>query len=407
MMRSTRSIIFSLTAGLVLAVGLSACSDNGSGDNTVKEDPEAAEARRDVLANLGEHVILATYVDFEAKAQALETSANAYASSLDAADLQGVQDAWDDAMHVWQRAEIFQVGPAGEMGAAVGGQDLRDQIYSWPLTNACRVDQELVSKDYADPDAFASKAINVRGLDALEYLLFYDGTDNACAPNSAINSDGSWSALEEDELLKRRAEYAQVLAGDLKKSAQSLRKAWDPEGENFLAEFSRAGAESKSFATSQEAMNAVSDAMFYVDKELKDIKLARPAGLSDCVEEVCPDKRESPWANRSLDNIRQNLIGFQQLFLGGAPEDTDAPGFDDLIRRMGVDQLADDMSARTAEAIAATDAVEGTMVDALADDPQSIVDIFVATKGITDLYKSQFFDVLDLEVPNRGEGDND
>ncbi len=317
-MRHARSIISSLFVGLLLAAGLTAaCSDDNAVNNTTEEDPEAAQTRRDVLANLGENVILATYVDFEAKAEAVETAASTYADSLDAADRQAVQDAWNEAMQVWQRAEMFQIGPAGAMGAVVGGEDLRDQIYSWPITNACRVDQELVEQNYTEADAFASEPVNVRGLDALEYLLFYDGTDNACAPNSTINTDGSWSALDEAELEKRRAEYAHTLAIDLTRRATALREAWEPQGGNFLAELSTAGAGSEAYATSQEALNAVSDAMFYLDKEVKDMKLAHPTGLSDCVDEVCPDKRESLRANRSLDNVRQNLIGFQQLFLGG------------------------------------------------------------------------------------------
>ncbi|TDP72202.1 imelysin family protein [Bradymonas sediminis] len=407
-MRNTRSLILSLITGLVLAVGFSAaCSDDNSGNAVTQEDPKAAEARRDVLANLGENVIFATYVEFEQKVQVLQTKTDAYAASLDSADHEAAKVAWSDAMQVWQRAEMFQVGPAGAMGAAVAGEDLRDQIYSWPLTNGCRVDQEVVEKDYADPTAFASEAINVRGLDALEYLLFNAGTENACTPQSTINTDGSWSALDESELTKRRAEYAHTLAIDLNRSATTLREMWDPQEGNFLAEFSTAGAGSKTFMTSQEALNAVSDAMFYLDKEVKDMKLARPAGLSECVDDVCPDKRESPWADQSLDHVRQNLVAFQLLFSGGDANDPDAPGFDDLIRGMGVEQLADDMNTRIAAALAAIDAVEGTMVEALADDPQSVVDVFDATKAITDLYKSQFFDVLDLEVPNRGEGDND
>ncbi|MGM0555388.1 MAG: imelysin family protein [Myxococcota bacterium] len=398
-----------LVAGLLLTAALgSACSDaDDSSNNVAKEDPEAAEARRDVLANLGEDVILEAYVDFEAQAKALETAADAYADSLDPADRQQAQQAWRDAMQVWQRAEMFQVGPAGPMGAVVGGEDMRDQIYSWPITNACRVDQEIVEQNYTDADTFSSEPINVRGLDTLEYLLFYEGTDNACAPNSSINTDGSWSALDQAEIERRRAEYAHTVAIDLSNRATDLREAWDSEGGDFLGELSTAGAASETYQTSQEALNAISDALFYLDKEVKDMKLARPTGLSDCVEDVCPEKRESLWANRSLEHVRQNLIGFQQLYLGGAADDPDALGFDDLLRGMGADTLADDMSARIEDAIAAADAVDGTMVEALENDPESVVAVYEASKAITDLIKSQFFDVLDLEVPQRGEGDND
>jgi predicted lipoprotein len=407
-MRYPRHILLSLlVASLVGVASLSACSDDdGPANNAPVEDPEAAEARRAVLSSLGEDVILATYAEFEQKTDTLASAADAYAGSQSDADRQAVQDAWREAMNTWQRAEMFLLGPAGPMGAVVGGEDLRDQIYSWPIVNPCRVDQELVEQNYTDAQSFASEPVNVRGLDAMEYLLFVEGTENACAPNSSINTDGSWEALSADDIASRRAAYAQTLAANLAERAGELRQMWAADGGNFLGEFSTAGADSETYATSQEALNAVSDAMFYLDKETKDMKLAQPTGLIDCVEDVCPEERESLWADHSLANVRNNLVGFQQLLTGN--EDVDgSTGINTLLRDMGAGDLADDLNARIEAAIAAVDAVDGTMAEALQNDPQSVIDVYDATKSVTDLFKSQFFDVLDLEVPKRGEGDND
>ncbi|MFP4598742.1 MAG: imelysin family protein [Persicimonas sp.] len=391
---------------LVLAGGLASCSDDLTPQDG-GEDTEAAEARRAVLAHLGEEVILPTYEDFEARAEALSEAAEDYSNSLSDDDREAVQQAWAEAIDVWQRAEMFQVGPAAAMGTSPGAEDLRDQIYSWPIVNPCRVDQEIVRENFADPQAFADEPVNVRGLDAMEYLLFFEGTDNACAPNSTINTDGSWDALDEAELQSRRAEYAHAVALDLQNRATELREAWDPEGGDFLSELATAGDGSTTFSTSQEALNAVSNAMFYLDKETKDMKLAQPAGLVDCVEDVCPEERESRFADRSLTHVRNNLAGFAQLYHGGEADDEEALGFDDLIRGLGATDLADDMSGRIADAIDTADAVDSTMAEALASNPQDIVDVYDGVKNVTDLYKSQFFDVLDLEVPQRGEGDND
>ena len=44
---------------------------------------------------------------------------------------------------------------------------------------------------------------------------------------------------------------------------------------------------------------------------------------------------------RKHQHALANLAGFQSLFLGGAP-DEDALGFDDLLRDMGADGVADD-----------------------------------------------------------------
>ena len=63
---------------------------------------------------------------------------------------QVAQDAWRDANAVWQRLEVMQVGPAGTAGRRVGGEDLRDVIYSFPMSNPCRIDQELEAERYLD-----------------------------------------------------------------------------------------------------------------------------------------------------------------------------------------------------------------------------------------------------------------
>jgi predicted lipoprotein len=406
MKHDPKLVLALLFGAVVCASTLAACADDDQPVNNTAEDPEAAEARRAVLSDLGENVILESYVEFEQAADDLETAAEGYAGDTSDENRQAVQQAWVDTIDVWQRAEMFQIGPAGAMGLVVGGEDLRDQIYSWPIVNPCRVDQEIVEQNYTDADAFAGEPVNVRGLDAMEYLLFHEGTDNACAPNSSINTDGSWDALDEAELVDRRATYAHTLAIDLASRATELREAWDAEGGNFLGEFRTAGADSQTYATSQEALNAVSDAMFYLDKEVKDMKLAAPAGLTDCVDDVCPEERESLWADRSLAHIRNNLVGIRQLF-SGVEGDDDSSGVEALLRGMGATQLADDMSARIDDAIAAIDAVDGTMAEALTSDSQSVVAAYNAVKDLTDLFKSQFFDVLDLEVPQRGEGDND
>jgi predicted lipoprotein len=351
-------------------------------------------------------VVIPLYAEFETEAGELQAAADAWSSSGEQADHEAAQAAWRDAMEVWQRGEVTQFGPAGLMNQQQGGQDLRDQIYSWPLTNACRIDQEIVREGYTADD-FDQALINVRGLDAMEYLLFAEGYDNACAPNSRINSEGTWDALSEDEIDSRRAAYAARLAAGLVETSGELHEAWSRDGGNFAEKLAMAGAGSELYPSSQEALNSVSDAMFYLEKETKDMKLARPLGLTECSETTCPEERESLWADASLDHVRANIAGFEELYYGGSPDDPEALGFDDLLRERGATDLADEMDAKWVEARAAFDALEGPMVELLADDRQALVDAHTKLRAFVTLFKTQFVGVLDLELPKRAEGDND
>lgn len=379
---------------------LPSCVLLSCGDDGTTPPPPDAGLRRETAASLGRDVVLPTLREFATAAAALEAAASAWSASGASAERDAARDAWRAAMDVWQQAEAMQVGPAGPMGTTVGGEDLRDEIYSWPIVNPCRVDQELVEGAYADVDAFAAENVNVRGLDALEYLLFYEGTTNQCSALSAINSDGSWDAIV-GELPTRRAAYAATAAALVRRAADDLVGRW--EG-GFLDALATAGAGSEVFPTAQEALNALSDALFYLDKETKDMKLAEPAGLApNCMTETCPELRESRWANYSMPNIRNNLRGFRRIFEGSV----DGRGFDDMLSDVGAGGVAAQMATLLDAADARAAEVTPDVPTALAADANALLPTYEAIKAVTDLLKTEFVTALDLEVPRRAEGDND
>lgn len=393
----------------LFALCLMACGEDGPvGDgpgDTAGADIVAQEARLALAISLAENVVLPTYRAFATACEALEASTQAYASSLASADRSAAQSAWSQAMLIWQQAELWQFGPAGARESVAGGQDLRDEIYSWPLVNRCRVDQETVEGSFADAAALVIEPVNVRGLDALEYLLYNASTDNACSPNSAINRDGQWQALGA-ELAQRRANHAQALAAELRVRAETLRDAWEPAAGDFLGEVRRAGQSGALYGSPQQVLSALSDAMFYVDLVLKDVKMAVPAGLSDCATESCPEALESSFSGASAAHMRANLVGFEAL-LSGSADAPSAIGFVDLLREVNAVALADDMTASLAAALDAMDALNSPLRDTLAEDPQPLLEAHTAVRALTDLLKTQFLSVLDLELPQRAEGDND
>ena len=303
----------------------------------------------------------------------------------------------------------MQVGPAGVMGDVSGGEDLRLQIYSYPLVNPCRVDQELVEGAYADTSAFSNELVNVRGLDAVEYLLFNDGQTNACAPQNDINSTGSWNGIV-GQLAERRADYAASAAAILSSHADLLVRAWEPAEGDFLAELAQAGNGSGTYASDQAALNAVSDALFYVDKETKDMKLAVPAGLSDCIADSCPYALEHALSGFSKQAIIDNLEGVRMVFTGGPRGESKNLGFDDWLIAVGDPSLAIDMVDKLDAAVAAAEAIEHErLTDALADpaDLERVRALYHAVKAFTDILKADFITMLDLELPKAAEGDND
>lgn len=397
------------TWGVVVAVGAifattTSCRrivNEPSGDAPLSAD--GGLRRSDVLGAFGACAYdLAR--DFRERAETYERRTATYAKAPTPENRAVARAAWEDALEIWQRLEVFQFGPAAPLSSP-GGKDIRAQIYAWPVISRCTIEQGIVSRTYETP-TFVEASPTMRGLYASEYLLFYPGTDNACGAGSSINTNGTWAELGAGGLAERKAAYAHAIAVDVLTRARQLEGAWSPAGGNFTKELVNAGSKTGLFATQQLAFNTVSDALFYIEISTKDMKLGKPSGLRECEQPTCPDALESPWAKRSKVHVRNNLVGAQLLIDGCLA--SGSIGFGSLLRALGQGAVANRLSKAILDAIAAIDSMPDADLDAaLARDPEVVKRLYMSLKNITDILRSDFVSVLDLEIPKAIEGDND
>jgi len=386
-------------------LALLACENPKSTEQTGTKQPDGSQAasydRNVMLTAIAEKVILPTVREFDQRASELASATSVWEAG---GDKTAAQSAWRDAMRVWQRKEMLQVGPAAAAGMFKGGQGLRDQVYSWPTVNPCLIDQEIVRAGYEEPEFFTDRLVNAYGLAVLEYLLFRTDGDNACA--SFVGIDDQWVSLGAVEIEARRARYASRVAEHVREQAGLLRDGWEPAAGNFTAALATAGKGSAFYPTAQDALNEVFAALYYIELKVKDRKLAIPAGLSSkCVKDSCPELAESPWAEHSKENLKENLVAFQALLRGSFAEGQ--KGFAYALEGVGESALAASLDANTKAAIAAVDALPGTFEAALTADLPAARSLHVAVKALTDLVKTQLVSALNLRVPQEGAGDND
>jgi predicted lipoprotein len=394
--------------GLLAAAVLVACSDPAPGPTP----PSDGFDRPGLLANLADHVVAPRLDRFVERSRALSMATAAHAEALSrtassAATLAAAQTAWVDTMAAMQGLEPMQIGPAGDVGVLTGGQGLRDRWYSWPTTRPCGVDTTVVNENYAAPTFLDDALVDLVGLDAMETLLF-SGPDNACAAPAEINMRGTWAALGDAEVARRRAAYAARLATGIQQAAERARAAWGaPDGGGFRDTLARAGGSGSDFRTAQAAVDEVFGGMFYLDRQVKDQKLGAPIGLSlPCTRPSCPELFEHARARRSKAALLANLTTFRAVFTGGEPGEA-RPGFDDFLVTLGAPELAERMVTKIDDAIAAVEAVPGELEDAVTADPSALRAAHAAVKTLTDDLKSQLVSVLNLRVPDEGAADND
>lgn len=402
-------------AGLLALGGVAVLTACGGSDDS--ETTAASLASQQLIAHVGQVVVEPRVVELAQVAGALGEAGAAWGAAPGDASLRDrAQDAWRTAIAAVQRLEPLQVGPAGMSGALTGGADLRDAMYSWPTVNACKVDRLLFDGAQDQEGFLQEELVDVRGLDALEYLLFQRGAENACGPDESFNANDAWAALGQAEIERRRAVYVRQAAAICASAAEDLRRAWQQDDGGFGIAWRTAGQGSELFNTAQMAVDDLFAALLYVDTSLRDLKLAEPLGRSGaCATPPCLDEVESFWARASRAHVRHNLEGLSLGLVGVDVRETAdadvaaAPGFDGMLREVGAAEQADRLVELVRSAFAAEAALrqEATLSELLEADDPGLDTLYDAVKGIADFMKIDLVTLLNLRLPNQGAGDND
>ena len=361
----------------------------------------------DVLAAVGPQVVEPGLARFVSALGELEGALDDWGAAAETgsptdASQQAAQVAWIDAMMVWQELELAQIGPAGSSLSTVGGEDLRDEIYSWPTVNPCRVDQELMYAVWDGAGWFEANLVNSYGMDALEHIV-HGEADNTCPGQVDINADGSWDELSSDDLVQRRVAFGRALTIHVSDLAQDLADTWSADGGNLSGDLALTTSDSP-YSSEQEALNAVYDALFYLDSSTKDRKIGLPMGLPDagCSTGTCPEDSEHLVSQVSHRAIVANLVGFRALFTGG-----EGAGMDDLLIELGHEALTVELLAAVDNAISVADGLDMPLDDAVDTHPEKVQELYDSVKVVTDILKGDLVTVLALSIPDEFGGDND
>ena len=385
-----------------------ACQDGGFAANDAGggSDTDEGALRRDVLRSIAHQVIVPATADFATNAAGLQAAVGTWgAAPADGTTLGSAQQAWVDASLQWSHLEMLQIGPAAPPLFGPGGEDLRDAIYSWPTVDACSVDRAIAAEAYAAKDFFATQLVWDYGLDALEYLLFVHDEGHSCP--SQVQLDPMWTQLGFEEIERRRAAYAGVVAKGIADQATLLAARWSPDGDDFANALAEPGEGASPYTSDLEALDDVFRAMFYLDKQTKDGKLGIPLGLVEgCASVPCIEMMESPYAGVAGQSIRADLEMLRLMMTGG-PDPAAAVGFDDLLIQLGQSDLAETMLTDIDLAIAQVDALEATPQEIAAANPDDLLPLHAAIKRITAALKGPFTMALMLSIPAEGAGDND
>ncbi|XPF96303.1 imelysin family protein [Colwellia sp. RE-S-Sl-9] len=365
-----------------------------------------------LITSLTDNVISPTFEAFKVEAKKQQELVASYCSSeysfaestIEQSALEqtknNAKEQWRATMNIWQQAELMQLGPLLE-----DDNLLRNNIYSWPTVSTCGVDFDVMFfKDgtvNGQPYDIRFRTVSRKGLDALEYLLFNENLEHSCETSAAPTG---WNNLTNTERKTTRCDFAVEVAKDIVNNADILLTQWNT-AQGYATQLKQAGTSNSLFTTEHDAVNAISDALFYIDSFTKDEKLAIPLGLlaNKCGSSACPEDVESPYSNHSLTNIKNNLLAFQKFFTGSET----SIGFNDYLVDVGSTITATEIQKNITKALASIEKINSSLADTLENEPDQVEQIHTDVKGITDQLKADFITSLALELPATSAGDND
>jgi predicted lipoprotein len=333
-------------AGLA-AIGLAACIGGGA--------EQRAGLRSAVLVDLSAAVIAPDVSQFATDAADLAAQVQALTESPDRARLDAAQAAWLETARAWHRLASLDLAGITRTGL------LYSRIGARP-TSPGAIERALATPDPIGAAYVARQGADKRGLAGLEYLLFTQD------PAAAV------SALQGSEA---RRNYLLGVAQDLAAQADALAGLWDRSGGDELGMFERADSEGRNL---QSSVSRLVNQMSMTTETMAYVSLGRPLGLGRSIDTPdgppAPDLVPAPYARESVALLRAELSGLRALVSPTASGGTDRKGIDalllDLGAEIGDEPLGEALLGQIDAADAALAALDGSLYDAVTNDPEAV-----------------------------------
>lgn len=283
-----------LLCPMLLAGILSGCRDTAtSSESTAPPAAVNAKFDRQILRDFVAAVVVPSNNQFAQQASMLSKTIDAYVAAPSATTLASAQAAWVKARAAWEQTECFGFGPTTSLGYD-GALD------TWPV-NETDLKALMKSKAPLTATSVSKMKETEKGFHVIEYFLF--GQDKRRQPT---------------DLAQRDLQYLQLLGKDFASVATDLATSWSKgvEGQPAYQEvFGTAGeAGNTTYPTVQAGTQEMIQGMVDSLDEVANEKLGKP------LAEKNPKLAESRFSLNTLTDIKSNLQGAQNVYLGSLPD---------------------------------------------------------------------------------------
>lgn len=355
-----RLLLFSL-----ILLGLASCKDETGGGPTSQ-----GFDRGSMLSYYADQHIQPAFDSLSMAAQELHSRLLGLAAQPSPVQLGELRAAWSRVYFHWQKAAIFNVGPAAEQGLR---KRMTEELGTFPVSEA-KINTYLSAGD----TSFANFDRDSRGLFAMEYLLF---------------------AGTEADVLNRLAQtparnYLTALSNRFRSETNRIAAEWRGYRSEFVG----------NTATSAGSPTVQLYNEFLLSYEgLKNFKLGLPLGLRMGQTQAEPQKVEALYSGQSLAGIARQMQALEAFWRGNS-----STGLREyLLASTGGEELVNRTEAQLRIIEARITACGTGRLDSLITaNPQPAIDLHTELQRNTRFFKSDMSSLLGLTITfSSGDGD--
>ena len=259
----------------------------------------------DVLTHVSNNIFLQSYKDLESASQDLNSAIAALQTTPNTTNLALAQARWKSARLYMKRVEPIYYGPGTTFGLDAFLDSFMRGFNTCNKTTDCTtsVDSIIAGSATLNSAFVSSQGAGVRGLPALEYLLFDNGAGSSAAADIVTALTG------------RRLTILSLLSQDLWSNTTRIREGWDKGAGGYAGTF--ASASTSSITGDNPSLSLVVAAVLLIAENMKEMKLGYPAGFTTKSGGIIrTDSVESPYSNHSLEELNASLKAIKIIYTG-------------------------------------------------------------------------------------------
>ncbi|HPK10810.1 MAG TPA: imelysin family protein, partial [Saprospiraceae bacterium] len=315
-----------------------------------------------ILENIGNNVILATYEELDLKAVILVNSLTLLENEKTQDNLINARQAWRDTRQPWEQSEGFLYGPVDQKG-------IDPSMDSWPV-NQTDLDAVLNSNAELTKSYIDGLDGTLKGFHTIEYLLF------------GLNSD-----KQIGDFTERQYQYLKSCAESLKGSTSELFLSWSPSGDNYISNVLSAGDENNSVYPSQKsALEEFVVGMITIADEVANGK------INDPLVQKNVNLEESRFSQNSKKDFADNIRSIQNAYLGKY-KGSEGKGINSLILSKD-ENLNKKVQEEIIEAIKSIENIEGSFTSAIFNSVSSVENAQAKVRQLQQTLESEVLPIV-------------